>query len=239
MDTKIIAIVPSAGIGKRFDPSRSKTFVSINGVPLLICTLKRLHSEDSIAEIIPVIRQDDTDRFNGMVKEYHLDKIKRVAPGGPERQDSIYNALRLIEDDGMDLYGNSYVLIHDGVRPYIPGGTIDKLMDEIQDVDGVIPGIPVKDTIKEIDGGGIVVSTLNREKVRAVQTPQFFSFRAVKKAYDKAYENGFYATDDAALVERIGGRVRIIAGSPFNIKVTTPEDLKIVEYLLRKEQDSL
>lgn len=238
MNTKIIAIVPSAGLGKRFDPSRRKTFVSINGVPLLICTLKRLHSEDSIAEIIPVIRQDDTVRFNEMIKEHHLDKIKRVARGGPERQDSIYNALRLIEEDGIDHCKNSYVLIHDGVRPYIPKGMIDKLMDEIKDVDGVIPGIPVKDTIKEIDAGSMVVSTLNREKVRAVQTPQFFSFSAVKKAYDKAYDDGFFATDDAALVERTGGRVKIISGSPFNIKVTTPEDLKMVEYLLKKEQDS-
>ena len=239
MDTKIIAIVPSAGLGKRFDPSRRKTFVSINGVPLLICTLKRLHSEALIGEIIPVIRKEDTEQFIDMVKDYHLDKIKRVAPGGPERQDSIYNALKLIEEDGMDIYRNSYVLIHDGVRPYVPEGMIDTLMKEIKDVDGVIPGVPVKDTIKEIDGGGIVVSTLNREKVRAVQTPQFFSFSAIKKAYDKAYEDGFYATDDAALVERTGGRVRIIAGSPFNIKVTTPEDLKMVEYLLRKEQSSL
>jgi len=239
MDTKIIAIVPSAGLGKRFDPSRRKTFVSINGVPLLICTLKRLHSEDSIVEIIPVIRPEDTGRFNEMVKEYHMDKIKRVAPGGLERQDSIYNALRLIEEDGVEIYRNSYILIHDGVRPYIPEDLIGKLMEEIKDADGVIPGIPVKDTIKEIDGGGIVVSTLNREKVRAVQTPQFFSFRAVKKAYDKAYEDGFYATDDAALVERTGGRVKIIEGSPFNIKVTTPEDLKMVEYLLRKEQNCL
>ncbi|MBI5664130.1 MAG: 2-C-methyl-D-erythritol 4-phosphate cytidylyltransferase [Nitrospirae bacterium] len=239
MDTKIIAIVPSAGLGKRFDPSRRKTFVGINGVPLLIHTLRRLHSEVSISEIIPVIRQEDTGRFNEMVKEYHLDKIKRVAPGGPERQDSIYNALRLIEKDGVDICRGSYVLIHDGVRPFVPEGMVDKLMEGIKDVDGVIPGVPVKDTIKEIDGGGIVVSTLDREKVRAVQTPQFFSFTAIKMAYDKAYEEGFYATDDAALMERTGGRVRIITGSPFNIKVTTPEDLKMVEYLLGKEQVSL
>ncbi len=238
MDPEIIAIVPSAGLGKRFDPSSGKTFVSIHGVPLLIYTLKRLHSEGAIAEIIPVIRQEDTGRFNEMVKEYHLDKIKRVAPGGRERQDSIYNALSLIEEDVIDHYRNRYVLIHDGVRPYIPEGMINKLADAIKDVDGVIPGIPVKDTMKEIDAGGIVVSTLNRSKVRAVQTPQFFAFRTVKKAYDKAYEDGFYATDDAALVERTGGKIMVIAGSPFNIKVTTPEDLEMVEYVLAKKSNA-
>ena len=239
MDARITAIVPSAGFGKRFDPSRRKTFVSINGVPLLIHTLRRLHSENAIAEIIPVLRQEDIGPFIETARGYHLDKIKRVASGGPERQDSIYNALRLIEGDGTDFCRDSYVLIHDGVRPYIPEGLIDELAVGIKDVDGVIPGVPVKDTIKAIDAGGIVVTTLDREKMRAVQTPQFFSFDVIKKAYDKAYEDGIYATDDAALVERTGGRVRIIAGSPFNIKVTTPEDLKMVEYLLSKEQYSL
>lgn len=233
MNKALIAIVPSAGLGKRFDASGRKTFVNIDGIPLLIYTLKRLHSENSIAEIIPVLRQEDIDIGFELLKEYNLDKIKRIAPGGPERQDSIYNALRLIEEDRIDTYANNYVLIHDGVRPYIPVGMIENLFDEIKDVDGVIPGIPVKDTIKEIDSEGIVVSTLNRVKVRAVQTPQFFSFKVIKEAYDKAFEDGFYATDDAALVERIGGKVRIIAGSPFNIKVTTPEDLKMVEYLLQ------
>ncbi|MBI4683116.1 MAG: 2-C-methyl-D-erythritol 4-phosphate cytidylyltransferase [Nitrospirae bacterium] len=233
MNKALIAIVPSAGLGKRFDVSRRKTFVNIDGVPLLIYTLKRLHSENSIAEIIPVLRHEDIDMGFEMLKEYNLDKIKRIAPGGPERQDSIYNALKLIEEDGIDSCRNNYVLIHDGVRPYIPDGMIEKLVDEIKGVDGVIPGIPVKDTIKEIDPEGIVVSTLNRVKVRAVQTPQFFSFKVIKEAYDKAYEDGFYATDDAALVERMGGKVRIIAGSPFNIKVTIPEDLKMLEYLLQ------
>jgi 2-C-methyl-D-erythritol 4-phosphate cytidylyltransferase len=112
---------------------------------------------------------------------------------------------------------------------------IEKLMDGAGDVDGVIPGIPVKDTIKEVDTNDIVISTLNRENIRAVQTPQLFSFNIIKKAYDRAYEEGFYATDDAALVERVGGNVKIIEGSPFNIKVTTPEDLEMVEYLLGKE----
>jgi 2-C-methyl-D-erythritol 4-phosphate cytidylyltransferase len=235
METEIIAIVPAAGLGKRFDASKRKTFVNVNGVPLLICTLKRLHGEHSITEIVPVLSQEDIEKGFELVKEHELNKIKRIAPGGKERQDSIYNALRLLEETGIDLYGNSRVLIHDGVRPVIPEGMIEKLMDGAGDVDGVIPGIPVKDTIKEVDTNDIVISTLNRENIRAVQTPQVFSFNIIKKAYDRAYEEGFYATDDAALVERVGGNVKIIEGSPFNIKVTTPEDLEMVEYLLGKE----
>jgi 2-C-methyl-D-erythritol 4-phosphate cytidylyltransferase len=236
MDTTLTAIVPSAGLGKRFDASRRKTFVTVKGVPLFIYTLKRLHSEKSIGEIIPVLRQEDMDKAFEIVKEYNLSKIKQIARGGEERQDSIYNALKLVEESVNEPYRNCFVLIHDGVRPYIPEGMIEKLIEGIKGVDGVIPGIPVKDTIKEIDAGGIVLSTLNRDKVRAVQTPQFFSFKAIKKAYDSAIEDGFYATDDAALIERVGGKIKIIPGSPYNIKVTTPEDLEMVEYVLKKEQ---
>ena len=239
MSKKLIAIVPAAGMGKRFDPSRKKTFVSIHGVPLLVYTLKRLHGEKTVTEIIPALRQDDMEQGHAMVREYNLNKIKRFARGGQERQDSIYNALNLIEEDGTEACKNCDVLIHDGVRPWFPEGIIEQLSGAIQDVDGVIPGIPLMDTIKETDAGGIVVSTLNREKVRAVQTPQFFPFRVIKKAYDKAFQDGFHATDDAALVERTGGRIRIITGSPLNIKVTVPEDLEVIAHMLKKEEQSL
>lgn len=234
MNRKLIAIVPSAGLGKRFDPSKRKTFVNIDGIPLLIYTLKRLHSESSITEIIPVLRQEDIETGFDMIKEYDLKKVKRIARGGPERQDSIYNALKLIAEDKAGPDEIRQVLIHDGVRPYIPKGLIEKLIAAIEGVDGAIPGIPVKDTVKEINAEGVVISTLNREKLRAVQTPQFFSFKVIKDAYDKAFKDGVYATDDAALIERTGGRVRIIEGSPFNIKVTTPEDLDMLKYLFTK-----
>ncbi len=237
MERKFIAIVPSAGLGKRFDSSKRKTYVKVHGIPLFIYTLKRLERERSIAEIIPVLRQEDIDKGYSLVREYNIRKVTRIAPGGKERQDSIYNALKIIEEEGTDFCRKCSVFIHDGVRPYIPEGMIGQLAEEMKGADGVIPGIPVKDTIKEIDSQGIVLSTLDREKVRAVQTPQFFSFKSIKKAYDKAYDDGIFATDDAALVERAGGRVKIIKGSPYNIKVTTPEDLQMVEYILKMEQN--
>ena len=241
MKTGVIAIVPAAGLGKRFDASGRKTFVNINGIPVLIYTLKRLHRENSITEIIPVLKQEEIEEGFELAGKYKLDKIKQIAPGGRERQDSIYNALRLIENAGTGdvpaKHRRGIVLIHDGVRPFIPEGMIDRLVSNISDANGVIPGIPVKETIKEVNHNGIVVSTLNRDKVRAVQTPQAFLFNTIKNAYDRAYSEGFYATDDAALVERTGGKVKIIEGSPFNIKITTPEDLEIMEYVLEREQN--
>ena len=241
METGVIAIVPSAGLGKRFDASGRKTFVNINGIPLLIYTLKRLHRETSITEIIPVLKKEEIEEGFKLAGKYKLDKIKQIAPGGRERQDSIYNALKLIKNAGTgdvpEEHRRGIVLIHDGVRPFIPEGMIDKLVDNVSDAGGVVPGIPVKETIKEVNSNGIVVSTLNRDKVRAVQTPQAFLFNTIKNAYDRAYSEGFYATDDAGLVERTGGRIKIIEGSPFNIKITTQEDLEIMEHVLEREQN--
>jgi 2-C-methyl-D-erythritol 4-phosphate cytidylyltransferase len=225
MRIKVIAIVPAAGRGKRFHTSVRKPFVEVAGVPLLIYTLKRLHAIKSITEIIPVLREEDMERGLELIEAHNLFKIKRITPGGEERQDSIYNALRLIREDGL-------VLIHDGVRPLISAGMIEKLLHEIKGFDGVALGLPVKETLKEVDARRFVISTVTREKFWTIQTPQVFPTRVIKKAYDKAYKDGFYATDDAALVERIGGKVKIIAGTPFNIKITTPEDLEMVKYLL-------
>jgi 2-C-methyl-D-erythritol 4-phosphate cytidylyltransferase len=219
------AIVPSAGLGKRFDPSSRKPFFEITGIPVLIHTLKKLHDAESIAEIILVLREQDVNRGRKLIETHNLHKVKRIVPGGKERQDSVYNALLHVHGyDGL-------VLIHDGVRPLISAQLIERLLNEIEGVDGVVPGLPVKETLKKIDADGMVLSTPKRDMLWSIQTPQVFTFHIIKEAFDKAHTDGFYATDDAALVERIGGKVKIIAGSPFNIKITTPEDFEIVKSL--------
>ncbi len=235
MRTDTIAIVPAAGLGKRFDAHRKKTFADLDGAPLVIRTLKRLHDEEAINEIIPVFGRQDIEKGFKMVKDYKLTKVTRIATGGAERQDSIYNALKLINETRTGQNNELLVLIHDGVRPFIPRDLINRLIDGAKGVDGVVPGIPVKDTLKEVNGNGIVVATVDREKIRAIQTPQVFSYPVIRNAYEKAEKEGFYATDDAGLVERAGGKVRIIDGSPYNIKVTTPEDLEMLEYIFSKE----
>ncbi|MBI5195324.1 MAG: 2-C-methyl-D-erythritol 4-phosphate cytidylyltransferase [Nitrospirae bacterium] len=255
---RIIAIVPAAGIGRRLGASQKKTFVDCLGVPLLIHTLKRLNSVKSITEIIPVIGKEDIGKTHKLIQTYHINKVKRIAMGGKERQDSVYNALCLIANDNINTLpfipsrpeaglregslrqgrgDKDLILIHDGARPFVTAELIKKLLSEIQgnkSIDGVIPGIPVKDTIKEAGDDGIILSTKKREKLRAIQTPQVFRYGALRKAYDRAQKTGFYATDDAALVEKTGGKIKIILGHPYNIKVTTPEDMGMVEYLLSK-----
>ena len=248
MKTNVIAIVPSAGLGKRFNPSAKKIFAHIAGIPVFIYTLKRLQEIKSITEIIPVLREEDFRKGLKLIKSYKINKVKQIARGGQERQDSVYNALCLIENnppvppfDKRGLRGDCkkgkkqngcLILIHDGVRPLVFAELIKRLLNEIKGVNGVIPGLPVKETLKEINNRGYVLSTVKREKYWAIQTPQVFQYKIIKKAYDRAYKDGFYATDDAALVERIEGKIKIIAGSPFNIKITAPEDLKMAESFL-------
>jgi len=229
---KVTAIIPAAGLGKRFSSSRRKPFAEIAGTPVLIFTLKRLHEIKSIAEIIPVLREEDMEKGLELIEANNFKKIKQLAPGGRERQDSVYNALKLIKKESL-------VLIHDGVRPLISAELIERLLSEVKGFDGVVPGLPVKETLKKVNAKGFITSTMKREEIWSIQTPQVFPLKTIKEAYDKAYEDGFYATDDAALVERIGGKVKTIEGSPFNIKITIPEDIKIVEFLLRNVREPL
>lgn len=235
MNKNIIAIVPSAGIGKRFSLSVKKTFTSLQGAPLIAHTLKRLCEEELITEVLPVISREDIEKCSLMIREFGLRKVNRIAPGGNERQDSVFNALKLIEQETAAK--DSIILIHDGVRPFIPEGLIGRLIRELDTCDGVVPGLPLKETIKETDAQEMVISTVDRERFRSVQTPQAFRYSTIKKAYDSASSEAHYATDDAALVERAGGKVRVIAGSPFNIKITTPEDLDMIEFILSRSQD--
>jgi 2-C-methyl-D-erythritol 4-phosphate cytidylyltransferase len=236
MKKKIVAIVPAAGLGKRFGSSVKKTFVTLDSIPLLAHTLKRLNREPLITDIIPVLRGQDTKIGLEIAEEHKLDKVRWIAAGGPERQDSIYNGLMLLEKMGSGISSDTLILVHDGARPVIPKGTIHQLISEVEGVDGAAPGVPAKETLKSVDQNGIITSTVDRENIRTIQTPQIFPFSVLKKAYEKAFADGFYGTDDAALVERIGGKIKIIPGSPLNIKVTTLEDLHLVEYILANKE---
>ena len=152
--TKVIAIVPAAGMGKRFGPGTKKPFQDLSGKPLIVWSLEALESVHEIEEIIPVLMKEDMEYGQRVFEDYRLRKVKKIAPGGKERQDSVYNGLRLIDDK------KSIVLIHDGVRPLIEKELIEKAVMELQTshetsvkegegFDGVVLGVPVKDTIKE------------------------------------------------------------------------------------------
>jgi 2-C-methyl-D-erythritol 4-phosphate cytidylyltransferase len=236
MNYKVIAIVPSAGLGRRFGSDTNKPFQILGGKPLVVWALEALESVDAIEEIIPVLRKEVAERGIEVFRSYNISKIKRVAVGGKERQDSVYNGLKLIGDK------NCIVLIHDGVRPLIEKDLIEKVIKEflngskegLKSFDGIVLGVPVKDTIKEA-GNGIIRRTIKRDSLWAIQTPQVFPYTKILAAYKKSIKEGFYSTDDAALIERYGGKIKVIMGSYSNIKITTPDDLIFAEYLISKK----
>ena len=241
MNYKVTAIVPSAGLGIRLGLDTNKPFHNLGGKPLIVWSLETLESVEEIEEVIPVLKEGDKEKGAEVFEYYRLSKVRKIAQGGKERQDSVYNGLKLIEDR------DSIVLIHDGARPFIDKDLIEKAIRELlipnfhplaergkwklKGYDGIILGVPVKDTIKEAKGE-IIKRTLKRDSLWSIQTPQVFHYRTIFSVYERAMKEGFYSTDDAALVEKYGGKIKVIMGSYRNIKITTPEDLAIAKYIL-------
>ena len=248
---KVIAVVPAAGLGKRFGDGTNKPFQTLGGKPLIIWTLETLEAIDEVVEIIPVLKSEDMEYGVKIFEKAGLLKIKKIARGGKERQDSVYNGLKLIDDK------NCIVLIHDGVRPLIERDLIEKIIKELlipsaslfsssgggkkgdsgefKGYNGIVLGVPLKDTIKEVQSKIVVKKTLNRSVLWAIQTPQIFPYKSIFSAYNKAMKEEFYSTDDAAIVEKYGGKIKVVMGSYRNIKITTPGDLVIAEFLISKK----
>ena len=228
MRLRAVAIVPSAGLGRRFGKDRNKPFEMLGSKPVLIWAIETLESMPEITEIIPVLKEADMQTGEELFSRHTINKVKRIAQGGKERQDSVYNGLKHMEDR------RSAVLVHDGARPFLRAETVRKALDALPGYDGVVIGVTPKDTIKET-GGDIISRTLDRDSLIAVQTPQVFYYEPLMDAHEKAQKQSFYGTDDAALVERYGGRIKVVKGEYTNIKITTPEDLVIAEALLAME----
>ena len=231
MSGGIVAIGPAAGIGKRFGEGANKSLVSLGGRPLLLWALDTIASLSEIEEIIPVIKESDMNHAVELFERFKIPKVKKIAPGGRERQDSVFHGLNLVDDKECT------ILVHDGARPLIEPHVIRDAISQRKDYDGVVVGVPLKDTVKEaVDG--VVQKTLRRESLWSIQTPQIFPYEGIYRAYERAMRESFYSTDDSALVERYGGKIKVVMGSYTNIKITTPEDLKIAELFLAGRRGS-
>ena len=224
-------IVPAAGVGSRFVPGSNKPFHTISGRPMLYWVLRAFDQHPDVSEVIPSVKESDMTAVLAMAKSYGLNKVTRAAIGGAERQDSINNALKLIKSERKAL-----VLVHDAARPFVDDGIIDRVIEGIAGHDGCIAAVPAKDTIKQTNKAGIVTRTPDRSTMWQVQTPQGFALATLKRAYREAMGEGFYSTDDSALVERMGGKVKVVMGSYDNIKLTTPEDITIAEEIMHRQR---
>lgn len=224
-------IIPAAGQGKRMGAGKNKLLLTLEGVPILIHTLRVFEADVECNGIILAISPSDEQQFKSLLKEYGIHKVSSLVNGGKERQDSVYNGLRAVHSmDGI-------VLVHDAARPFIKIETIHKLVEAANKEGGAIVAVPVKDTIKKAMDS-MVAETVERSSLWAVQTPQAFRASVLLEAHNKAMREHFIGTDESSLVERIPHPVSIIEGDYDNIKLTTPEDLYFAEAILRKRKES-
>nr|WP_300278717.1 2-C-methyl-D-erythritol 4-phosphate cytidylyltransferase [Peptacetobacter sp.] len=220
-------MIVAAGSGKRMNAGMNKQFIKIDNKEIIAHTIERFYNSSMINEIILCIKKEEEEFVRkNILEKYHFENII-ISYGGKERQDTINNGLDKVSPN-CDI-----LLIHDGARPFITDEIIENAINETKKLKATVVGVMVKDTIKIVDGNEIK-DTPNRANLWAAQTPQSFEFNLIKDAYKKAYEDGFYGTDDAMIVERAGHKVYMIDGSYNNIKITSPEDLAIAEIISRK-----
>ena len=227
---KVSAIIAAAGYGKRL--GQPKQFLELLGKPIVSYSLRVFDACELIDEIILVINQEDLGKAERLVAELGISKPVKFAIGGEERQDSVHHGLNRISED------TEIVVIHDGCRPLVTKSLIVELVSEAKASGAAIPGVPAKDTIKEVDEKNLVSSTLDRSILFNIQTPQAFKKDLIKEAYEHAQRIGYKATDDARLVERLGQPVKVVTGSYENIKITTPDDLVAAEAHLKARKES-
>ena len=215
---KINVIIGAAGSGKRMGAPIPKQFLKQGGKTILGQTVEKFAGCDFVNDIIIVTGEDYLDDCRQICQGLVAEERHHVIVGGKERQDSVYQAMLFLQQRGTA--PEDIVLVHDGVRPYVSKAVIEAVVEEAAKSGAAITAVPPKDTVRHIEKG-----TLDRSRLCCVQTPQGFRFGLLLEAFEKAMEEGFYGTDDASLVERLGHAAAIVPGEYTNIKITTPEDL--------------
>jgi 2-C-methyl-D-erythritol 4-phosphate cytidylyltransferase len=223
------AIIPAAGRGERMGASLPKALMPLLGKPLLIWTLQAILDSGAVSEIVVAVPPGEEASFDKVARESSDAQISvRLVVGGKTRQESVWNCLMETSAEC------NLIAVHDAARPLLTGRIMVNLLDSAKETGAAIAAVPAKDTIKLCNGEGIVTETLDRSRAWLVQTPQCFRRDLLESAHEAARADNYTATDDAALVERLGEPVHVVMGSYENIKVTTPEDILVCEAILRR-----
>lgn len=220
------AIIVAGGKGKRMNQDLPKQFLDVNGLPILMHTLKAFYRHAYQPQIILVLAKDDLEFWQDLINQYQFDIPHQIAFGGNERFDSVKNGLNLILEKE-----NTIVAIHDAVRPLVTSETISRCFDTAVMKGNATAALPSKDSVRKVSSGS--TESLNRSEIYLIQTPQTFQIHQLRKAYRQTFQPHF--TDDAVVVEKAGFEIYLEQGDPFNFKITFPEDLILAEAILKSK----
>ncbi len=226
---KVLVIIPAAGSGTRLGGQVRKQFLPLKDKPIVVHTVRQFEHCPDIDEIAIAVPESAIVEIESLISRYRLHKVSKVIIGGQKRQDSVANVLRKLVLKDQDI-----VLVHDAVRPFVEAKRITSLIKACKEHHAAVLAVQPKDTIRRSAGGGFFDRTLDRNALWMIQTPQAFNAGLLLKAFEKARKDAFYSTDEAALVERLGVKVKIVEGSYDNIKITTQEDLELGKLILER-----
>jgi 2-C-methyl-D-erythritol 4-phosphate cytidylyltransferase len=234
--SRIAAIVPAAGLGTRMGAGVPKQLLELDGMPLVVFTLKRLAACAEITDFFISTRADDIVLLQDKAAKCGLGRPIKVIHGGDSRQQSVENALSQVDPS------TEVVLVHDAVRPFVTKEQVERVIAEARRRGAAILGIPAIDTVKEVkraslpEDVALITATIPRERIVLAQTPQAFSYTLLRDAFRKAKEDGVTGSDEAQVVERLGHDVYAVLGSQRNLKITRPEDMELARFYLEQER---
>ncbi len=230
----IAAVIVAAGKGTRMGGRLPKQYLSLQGRPILVHSLAAFQSVEKVDRVVIVLPPGDEKRFERLVLPYmEPGAVPEIVNGGARRQESVYNGLKALPDD---IHEEDLVLIHDGARPLVTPELIESCIEGALKWRACLPVLGPSDTVKEISEDGNVLGTLERSMLGLAQTPQAFGLKLIRDAHHWAQQTGVRATDDAALLEKRGVKVKAIQGSADNIKITFAKDLFLAEAILKSRQ---
>ncbi len=221
-------MIPAAGMGQRLGCHGPKALIDLAGQPMIVRTLERFASLGLSGEALVILPPGAEGLFGAALGEEHAGFALRFVEGGEERQVSVENGLQALDED------TEVVVVHDAARPFVAPESVRASMEAAGACGAATVAIPAIDTILQGDAGGYLESTPDRRRMWACQTPQTFRVEVIREAHRRAKEEDFLGTDDASLVRRCGGRVKLVEGTVHNLKVTTPADLRLAETMIRE-----
>ena len=226
----VLAIIPAAGVGIRMGGETPKQFLSLEGVPVFIHTLRKFVSSDAVDEVFLCLRREDMERAAVDIGRERFAKPVRLIAGGHSRQETVARGLAQAPE------AVEVIVVHDAVRPFVEEENIRQVIEAARKHGAVILGIPSVDTVKQVERQ-LILGTIPRERVVLAQTPQAFRAGLLIDAFARAQADGFNGSDESSLVERLGHPVTVLMGSDKNIKITKPSDLPLARLYIAQERE--